>query len=189
MLNGKRMIRKALKSPKGKTASKIDALLEKYHLPTGYFGTNRRSMTRGIAIGWFWGSIPMPMQMAGVMAATPFAKFNVPIAIAVVWLSNPITYPALFYGEYLIGNVLLGHESIDGVQLTLHWFHAHWGQIATSLYVGAFFVATVVNAAVYVLINRLWIRSVRFEKHHREALRRTRKAQEATPPSSPDKES
>ncbi len=183
------MIRKTLKGSKGKTASKIDALLEKYHLPTGYFGTNRRSMTRGIAIGWFWGSIPMPMQMAGVMAVTPFMKFNVPIAIAVVWLSNPITYPAIFYGEYLIGNLLLGRESIDGIQLTMHWFHTHWGQIATSLYLGAFFVATVVNVGVYALVNWLWIRSVKFEKHHKEALRRKRKAQETSATSSPAKES
>ncbi len=184
------MIRKALKGPKGKTASRIDAFLEKYHLPTGYFGTNRRSMTRGIAIGWFWGSIPMPMQMAGVMAVTPFMKFNVPIAIAVVWLSNPITYPVIFYGEYLIGNLLLGRESIAGIELTMAWFQAHWGQIATSLYVGALFAATVINVGVYLLVNWLWIRSVRYEKHHKEAARRRRKAQETSPDPIPtDKES
>ena len=183
------MIRKALKKPKSKTASKIDAFLGKYHLPKGYFGTNRRSMTRGIAIGWFWGSIPMPMQMAGVMAITPFMKFNVPIAIAVVWLSNPFTYPVIFYGEYLIGNLLLGRESIEGITLTMQWFHAHWGQIATSLYLGALFVATVVNVGVYALVNWLWIRSVTFEKHHKEALRRKRKAQETSTTSSPAKES
>jgi uncharacterized protein (DUF2062 family) len=175
------MIRRALKGPKGKTASKIDAFLEKYHLPKGYFGTNRRSMTRGIAVGWFWGSIPMPFQMVGAMSITPFMKFNVPIAIAVVWLSNPLTYPAIFYGEYLIGNLILGREAIEGIELTMSWFHAHWGQIATSLYVGAFFVATVVNAVVYAGINWLWIRSVKYEKHHREAQRRARKALDHSP--------
>jgi len=180
------MIRKTLKGRKGKTASKINAFLDKYHLPRGYFGTNRRSMTRGIAVGWFWGSIPMPMQMAGVMAVTPFSKFNVPIAIAVVWLSNPVTYPAIFYGEYLIGNLLLGRETIGGIELTMQWFHAHWGQIATSLYVGAFFVATVVNVGVYALVNWLWIRSVKFEKHHKEALRRKRKAAEHQQKESPN---
>ena len=175
------MIRKALKGSQGKTASKIDAFLEKYHLPKGYFGTNRRSMTRGIAIGWFWGSIPMPMQMAGVMLVTPFMKFNVPIAIAVVWLSNPLTYPPIFYGEYLIGNLLLGRESIEGIELTMQWFQSHWGQIATSLYVGAFFVATVFNLIVYLLVNWLWVRSVRFEKHHKESLRRKRHAEKSHP--------
>ncbi len=165
------MIRRTLKGPRGKTAQKINAFLEKYNLPRGYFGTNRRSILRGIAIGWFWGSIPMPMQMAGVMAVTPFMKFNVPIAITVVWLSNPLTYPVIFYGEYFIGNLLLGRESIEGIELTMQWFHAHWGQIATSLYVGAFFVATVVNFFVYLIINWLWIRSVKFEKHYKEAKR------------------
>ncbi len=172
------MIRKTLKGPKGKTADKINAFLEKYKLPKGYFGTNRRSIVRGIAVGWFWGSIPMPMQMAGIMATTPFFKFNVPIAIAVVWLSNPITYPFIFYGEYLIGNLLLGREAIEGIELTIQWFQSHWSQIATSMYVGAFFVGTVVNFAVYLLVNWLWVRSVKFEKHHKEAKRRKEKQKE-----------
>ena len=74
------MIRKVFKKkPAG--GNKIDAFLEKYNLPKAYLAVNRRMITSGVAIGLFWGFIPMPMQMLAVMATTPFIRFNVPIAI------------------------------------------------------------------------------------------------------------
>lgn len=172
------MIRKIFKKKKrndGKP-SKIDAFLDKYNLPRDYFAVNRRTVTRGIAVGTFWALIPMPMQMAGVMAVTPFLKFNVPLAIAVVWLSNPITYPPLFYLEYLTGNLLLGKESLNGIELTMDWFKQHWDDIALSMYTGALFYATVVNALLYFCLNYLWIASVKKEKRERETARRARRS-------------
>ncbi len=170
------MIRRIFKNLVAKSTEKVDTFLEKHHLPRGYFNANRRSVTRGILVGFFWGAIPMPMQMAGILATTPFFRFNVPISIIVVWLSNPVTYPFIFYGEYLIGNTILGRPNIEGIELTLSWFQSHWGQLATSMYLGAFVVATAVNFMVYLLINWLWMRSVKHEKHKKEALRRERKA-------------
>jgi len=158
------MIRKIFKKQNNKP-SKIDKLLDKYNLPRAYFAKNRKSITRGISIGAFWALIPMPMQMAGVMAVTPFVKFNVPIAIAVVWLSNPITYPPMFYIEYVTGNWLLGRDSLANIELSMEWFKANWDLIATSMYTGALFYATVVNFIMYHALNWLWIRSV---KKHQE---------------------
>jgi len=71
----------------------------------------------------------MPMQMAGVMAVTPFVKFNVPLAIAVVWLSNPITYPIMFYVEYITGNFLLQQNGVEHIEMTMQWFKDNWEMI------------------------------------------------------------
>jgi hypothetical protein len=158
------MIRKIFKKTKSDKPSKIDKLLDKYKLPKAYFAKNRKSITKGISIGAFWALIPMPMQMAGVMAITPFTKFNVPLAIGVVWLSNPITYPPMFYIEYLTGNLLLGRDSLADIELTMEWFKGNWDLIATSMYTGAFFYATVVNFCMYHLLNWLWVRSVKAER-------------------------
>jgi uncharacterized protein (DUF2062 family) len=160
------MIRKIFKKQNSNKPSKIDKLLEKYKLPRAYFTKNRKSITRGISIGAFWALIPMPMQMAGVMAVTPFVKFNVPLAIAVVWLSNPLTYPPMFYIEYITGNLLLGRDALSNIELSMEWFKANWDLIATSMYTGAFFYATVVNFMMYHIFNWLWVRSVR--KHQKK---------------------
>jgi uncharacterized protein (DUF2062 family) len=159
------MIRKFFRKSSNKKQSRFDKFLEKYNLPKAYFATHRRAITRGLAIGAFWALIPMPMQMAGVMALTPFVKFNVPLAIAVVWLSNPLTYPIMFYVEYITGNFLLQQNGINHIELTMQWFSNNWDIITSALYTGAFFYATVVNGLMYVLTNYLWIRSVHKQRN------------------------
>ena len=139
---------------------KFNEFLDKYKLPKAYFAINRRAVTKGLLVGLFWGFIPMPFQMLGVLATTPFMKFNVPIALATVWLSNPITYPPLWYLEYLTGNLILGKDGIDNIELTMQWFKEHWNDIVVPLYVGTAFYSTVVAYLIYLLANWLWIKSV-----------------------------
>ena len=168
------MIRKVFKK-KLSGRGKIDAFLNKYKLPTSYFGINRRSVTRGIAIGLFWAFIPMPMQMMAVIFTTLLFRFNVPIAITMVWLSNPFTMPPLYYVEYLTGNFILGQEGIQNIELSIEWFKSNIGDIFVPLYVGTAFYSIVVTGIVYFLLNRLWVYSVKSEKEEKETHRRRRK--------------
>lgn len=161
------MIRKFFRK-KANSKGKIDTFLDKYNLPRAYFNINRKMITRGVGIGLFWAFIPMPMQMLAVMALTPFFRFNVPIAIAMVWLSNPLTMPPMYYMEYLTGNFLLGREGIANIELTLAWFTANMSDIFVPLYVGTAFYSIIVSSLVYLLLNWLWIRSVREEKSYKE---------------------
>jgi uncharacterized protein (DUF2062 family) len=169
------MIRKVFKK-KSSSSGKIDAFLEKYNLPKAYLSVNRRMITRGVAVGLFWGFIPMPMQMLAVMATTPFLRFNVPIAISMVWLSNPITMPPMYYMEYLTGNFLLGREGIDDIELTMSWFTENFDDILVPLYVGTAFYSIVVTGIVYVVLNRLWVNSVHSEKKERKYSRKKKKS-------------
>jgi len=159
------MIRKFFRK-KANSKGRIDTFLDKYNLP--YFNINRKMITRGVGIGLFWAFIPMPMQMLAVMALTPFFRFNVPIAIVMVWLSNPLTMPPMYYMEYLTGNFLLGREGIADIEPTLAWFTANMSDIFVPLYVGTAFYSIVVSSFVYVLLNWLWVRSVREEKCEKE---------------------
>ncbi len=169
------MIRKVFKK-KPSDGNKIDAFLEKYNLPKAYLAVNRRMITRGVAVGLFWGFIPMPMQMLAVMATTPFFRFNVPIAISMVWLSNPITMPPMYYIEYLTGNFLLGREGIADIELTMSWFTEHFDEILVPLYVGTAFYSIVVTGIVYVVLNRLWVNSVHSEKKERKNSRKKKES-------------
>jgi uncharacterized protein (DUF2062 family) len=157
---------------KSSGSGKIDAFLEKYNLPKAYLSVNRRMITRGVAVGLFWGFIPMPMQMLAVMATTPFLRFNVPIAISMVWLSNPITMPPMYYMEYLTGNFLLGREGLEDIELTMAWFTENFDDILVPLYVGTSFYSIVVTGIVYVVLNRLWVNSVHTEKKERKHSRK-----------------
>jgi len=147
---------------------KIDQLIKKYNIPKEYLVVNRKSVTRGVFIGLFWGFIPMPMQMLAVVLTTPFIKFNVPVAISMVWLSNPLTMPFMYYMEYKTGLLILGKSGIDDIELTLDWFAEHWEDILVPLYVGTIPYSTVVSFLVALLVNWLWRKSVKRAKQKRD---------------------
>jgi uncharacterized protein (DUF2062 family) len=168
------MIRRVFKKPNSKSG-KIDAFIKKYNIPREYLSSNRKSISRAVLIGLFWGFIPMPMQMLAVLATTPFIRFNVPLAISMVWLSNPITMPFMYYMEYLTGNFILGYEGIESVELTLKWFSCHWDAIVVPLYVGTLFYSIVVSSIIYLVVNRLWIYSVESEHRANSLFKRLKK--------------
>jgi len=161
------MIRKFFRK-KASGKGKLDTFLEKYNLPRAYFNVNRKMITRGVFIGLFWGFIPMPMQMLAVIATTPFFRFNVPIAIAMVWLSNPFTMPPMYYMEYLTGTFILGSDGCQEIELTMEWFSNNIGNIFVPLYVGTAFYSIFVSGVIYFLLNWLWIRSVKEEKQEKK---------------------
>ncbi len=160
------MIRKAFKK-KPSSDSKLDKVIAKYNLPREYLSINRKSISRGVFWGLLIGFIPMPFQMLAVLALTPFTKFNVPIAISMVWLSNPITMPFMYYMEYQTGNFLLDKPPLPDIELTLDWFSNHWDDIIVPLYVGTIPYSIIVSTLAFIGINWCWINSVRKQQNRK----------------------
>jgi len=166
------MIRKVFK--KNKKQTKLDKFIKKYNIPREFLSVNRRAITKGLLIGIFWGFIPMPFQMLAVLAMTPLVRFNIPIAITMVWLSNPVTMPFMYYMEYLTGSFVLGMPHLS-VELTMNWFQDNLGNIFIPLYTGTLIYAVFVSISVYFGVNWLWIRSVKTEKRHAKRKRNSSK--------------
>ena len=162
------MIRKTLK--KTSKHEKLKSFIKKYKIPHEYLSTNRRMVSRAVLIGIFIAFIPMPMQMLAVLAFMPFFRFNVPIALAMCWISNPFTMPPMYYIEYLTGSFFLGTE-IAPVEMTIEWFSENIDNIFIPLYVGTFFYSIVCSLSAYWAVNHFWKGSVHRDKklhrHHR----------------------
>jgi len=160
------MIRKKLK--KISKNDKLRTFLHKYKIPKEYLSTNRAMVSKGILIGLFIAFIPMPMQMLAVIAMMPFFKFNVPIGIAMCWLSNPFTMPPMYYLEYLTGSMILGNK-IAPVEMTLDWFSTNIDDIFIPLYFGTLIFSIVGSLSGYWLVNHFWKSSVKKDrKLHRD---------------------
>lgn len=159
------MIRKTFKNLSAH--EKLKAFTDKYKIPIEYLSANRKMVSRAVFIGLFIAFIPMPMQMLAVVAFIPFTRFNVPIALAMCWLSNPFTMPAMYYVEYLTGSFLLGIETTP-VEMTLEWFSQNLSNIFIPLYVGTAFYSISVSSLAYYLVNHLWRSSVRKDKDSRK---------------------
>ncbi len=161
------MIRKTLK--KTSKSEKLKAFIKKSKVPPEFLSTNRRMVSRGVLLGIFIAFIPMPMQMAAVLLFMPFFRFNVPIAIAMCWLSNPFTMPPMYYIEYLTGSFFLGTK-IENVEMSLSWFSDNFNNIFIPLYTGTLFYSVVGSLLAYWAVNYFWKSSVHKEKekHYRD---------------------
>ncbi|QOY55239.1 DUF2062 domain-containing protein [Candidatus Sulfurimonas marisnigri] len=155
------MIRKTLKNTS--KSEKLKSFIKKYKIPQEYLSSNRRMVSRGVFIGLLIAFIPMPMQMLAVVAVMPFFRFNVPVGIAMCWLSNPFTMPPMYYMEYLTGSFFLGME-IAPVEMTLEWFSDNISKIFIPLYLGAAFYSIVGSTLGYYLVNHFWRSSVQRDK-------------------------
>ena len=67
---------------------------------------NRRSVSVACAIGLFCAFIPIPFQMILAAGLAIIVRCNLPIAVALVWITNPITMPPLFFLAYKMGAFL-----------------------------------------------------------------------------------
>ncbi len=64
----------------------------------------------GVATGLFWAMMPIPFQMLPAGITAFLLRFNVPAAITVVWVTNPVTWPVLLYYQYRLGAWIMGQE-------------------------------------------------------------------------------
>jgi len=68
---------------------------------------NRRSVSRAIAVGFFSAWLPSIGQMPFAAILAMIVKANIPIAILLIFLSNPLTIPPMVYAAYRLGAWIL----------------------------------------------------------------------------------
>lgn len=158
------MIRKIFK--KNKSNPKLDAIMHRYKIPRELLSINRKMVARAVLVGMFIAMIPMPMQMLAVIMIAPFFRFNVPLGVSLVWITNPLTMPFIYYIEYTTGNLLLMQEGVNNMQMSLEWFKSNIGDIFIPLYVGTLFYSLTLSIGGYYLVQWLWTMSVR--KAHKD---------------------
>lgn len=93
----RRLFKRYMPTPDSIKGNKSLRFLGKLIHDPNLWHLNRHSVARAMAIGLFWAMIPMPMQMLAAAAVAIPLRANLPISIGLVWLTNPITMPPIFY--------------------------------------------------------------------------------------------
>lgn len=118
---------------------------------------NRRSISKAVAIGLFFTWLPFPFQTVFAAMSALFFRANIAISVALVFITNPITIPPLFFFAYQLGNLVLGRESMDlSANLSMSWLTDSLSQIWQPLFLGSFLLGLFCSMLGYLTVQLLW---------------------------------
>ena len=130
---------------------------------------NRRSITRACLIGVFWAFIPMPFQMVAAALFAIWLNSNLPLSVALVWISNPLTMPPIFYFNYRVGAWVLHRPPLPfDFELSWKWVSERLVNVGIPLYFGSVLCGLVFGLAAYFIIQYLWRRKIRRDWRRRQ---------------------
>jgi len=116
---------------------------------------NRRSVSGAFAVGLFVMYLPPMGQMVVAAAAAILLRVNLPISVALVWLTNPLTIPPMYYLSYVLGSWILDRPtSAFAMDFWLEW--RNWIQIIAPLTVGGLICGTFCSATGYLTVQGIW---------------------------------
>ncbi|QEP44224.1 DUF2062 domain-containing protein [Ectothiorhodospiraceae bacterium BW-2] len=122
---------------------------------------NRRSAAGAVATGLFIAWIPIPFQMVLAALVAIVLRINMPITIVFVWISNPITMPAMFFFAYKLGALLLGLEPKPfQFELSWEWLFYSMGAMWQPFLLGCFICGICSAAAGFLGLRLLWRQAI-----------------------------
>tara|TARA_B100001057_G_scaffold168869_2_gene169642 strand:- start:48713 stop:49216 length:504 start_codon:yes stop_codon:yes gene_type:complete len=118
---------------------------------------NRVSFCRATVIGVFWAWMPMVFQMIPAAYCAVLFRANLPLSVAGVWISNPITMGPMMYFAYLFGNSVLGLNPVyKEFEMNMEWIGSALNNIWEPLLVGTLIIGVVSSVLGYVLMHFSW---------------------------------
>ena len=113
---------------------------------------NRRTVSGAVAVGLFCAYLPMPMETLVAAALAIVLRVNLPISIALVWISNPLTWVPMYGAGYLVGAWLMNIPAVGFDEMTIGWLLEQ----AAPLWIGCIILGSLLAFVGYVLTRIIW---------------------------------
>jgi len=157
-------------------AKQIDRTLRKY-LPTRddlrkqkalrFFGEmifennlwhfNRHSVSVAYFVGFFCCFLPIPFQMIPGILLCLWLKANIPISVGLIWISNPITMPPMFYATYKLGTWVLDEPNrVSKIELSLGWLSQQLLLVWQPLLLGSLITGLTIGTVAFFVVRLYW---------------------------------
>jgi uncharacterized protein (DUF2062 family) len=133
---------------------------------------NRHSVAGAAGVGLFVAFLPVPFQMVLAALGALWLRVNLPLAVALIFITNPLTMGPAFYLCYKVGAWLLGASSLQtgkDFRPSIEWLFSQLAIIWQPLVAGSLLIAAISGLLGYFLVQVLWWSYVR---HKRGALLR-----------------
>ena len=118
---------------------------------------NRGSVAWAVSIGLFLAWAPVPFQMVLAAGVAIVVRCNLPVAVALVWISNPVTVAPLFYAAHELGEWMLGTPPGDfRIELSLRWLIEELGKVWEPFLLGCFVMGIASAILGQIVLRLIW---------------------------------
>ena len=133
------------------------AFLNKFIHDPNLWHSNKRSISGAFAVGLFFAWVPVPFQMILAAIGAILFRVNLPISVALVWLTNPVTMPPMFYAAYRLGLWTLNESSkINHFHFSYEWLEQMMSFIWQPFLLGCFIIGVVSSFVGYFAVRLFW---------------------------------
>lgn len=153
----KKLLKKVFPTPEQVQANPSLAFLSPLFSKPNLWHLNRRSVARAFLVGLFAAFLPLPFQMVISAFIAFYVNANVPISVGLVWISNPITMPPLFYATYVFGTWMLDTPATEfNIELSVDWVMTELNAIWKPLFAGSITAGLIFGLLGYLGIHIAW---------------------------------
>ncbi|MEM6606792.1 MAG: DUF2062 domain-containing protein, partial [Pseudomonadota bacterium] len=117
---------------------------------SNFWHLNRYSASMAFFVGLFIAFLPVPGQMLLAALVAVLVRCNLPIAVGLVWVTNPVTMPAIFFLAYQVGALLIDVPVTEqSFNLSLGWLEMNLSRIWKPLLLGSVLCGLFVGSLGY----------------------------------------
>lgn len=121
------------------------------------FHLNRHSVSVAVFIGILVAFLPTLGQMPLAALLALILRANLPLAVVLCWITNPLTIAPMFYITYEIGRWILQTPPVQfTIQLNWAWFTNEFPHIWKPLLLGSVLTGIVLGCLGYLTMQAFW---------------------------------
>ncbi len=129
---------------------------------------NRHSVAGAFFVGLMIAFAPVPFQMLLAASLAIILRVNIPISVALVWLTNPFTMPPLFYFAYKVGQWVLSVPEHDfHFEISWNWLLHGLNHVWQPFLLGCFILGSLTGVVGYLFVRFAWRGYVLYKWRHR----------------------
>ena len=150
-------------------------LLGDWIYATNLWHINRYSASMAFFVGLFVAFMPIPGQMLLAALLAVLLSCNLPLSVGLVWITNPVTMPAIFYMSYKVGALLIDVPVKEvEFELSIYWLTHSLSAIWKPFLLGCLVSGLFFGSLGYFVLSMLWRWRVAHHWHQRKRQRAQR---------------
>jgi uncharacterized protein (DUF2062 family) len=151
---------------------KILTLLGDWIYAPNLWHINRYSASMAIFVGLFVAFMPIPGQMLLAALLAIILGCNLPISVSLVWVTNPVTMPVIYFLAYRVGALIVEvpvHEV--EFELSIYWLSHSLAAIWKPFLLGCLICGLFFGCLGFFIMSQMWRWRVKYYWRQRKERR------------------